>query len=105
MEDIYKKEKQEIIHLEKLNLIWDVRELKWALKMGLFSLKKNKKYNFTFHEMRNWNTQPEGVRNWKTGESETVCLWLLDHAGVFWDGGVEHLQPLAALAINFLKTT
>lgn len=40
VEDIYKKEKQEIIHLEKLNLIWDVRELKWALKMDLFSFKK-----------------------------------------------------------------
>lgn len=26
------------------------------------------------------------------------------HAGVFWDGGVEHLHPLAALAINLLKT-
>lgn len=37
LEDIYMKEKQEIIHLEKLRLIRDVRELKWASKMGLFS--------------------------------------------------------------------
>lgn len=25
------------------------------------------------------------------------------HTGVFWDGGAEHLHPLAALAINLLK--
>lgn len=31
--------------------------------------------------MRNGNAQPAGVKNWKTGESEPVCLWLLDHAG------------------------
>lgn len=46
VEDIYKKEKQEIIHLEKLNLIRDARKLKWALKMGLFSLKTYQKIQF-----------------------------------------------------------
>lgn len=56
--------------------------------------------------MRNGNGQPEGAKNWKTGERETAS-WAAG-AGIsmeeFRDGGAEHLHPLAALAINLLKT-
>lgn len=108
MEDIYKKEKQEIIHLEKLNLIWDVHELKSALKMGLFSILKIYKNTILLFVNEKWEWTARGCKKlenrWEwdhTSLSFRSCR--RHHTGVFWNGGAEHLHPLAALAINLLK--